>query len=92
MNLLDSTGHSALTVTGQVADDTGNSACLVFVLLAATCVTASCPVREMAYPGVVQLKPNSITLPGSELAPNIFGASSELAPNMFGASSELVRS
>ena len=35
------------------------------------------------------LKPNSITLPSSELASNMFGASSELAPNMFGASSEL---
>jgi len=35
------------------------------------------------------LKPNSITLASSELAPNMFGASSELAPNMFGASSEL---
>ena len=29
----------------------------------------------------VQLKPNSITLASSELAPNMFGASSELAPN-----------
>jgi len=38
---------------------------------------------------VVYLKPNSITLASSELAPNLFGASSELAPNMFGASSEL---
>ena len=28
----------------------------------------------------VQLKPNSITLASSELAPNMFGASSELAP------------
>ena len=28
-----------------------------------------------------QLKPNSITLASSELAPNMFGASSELAPN-----------
>jgi len=27
------------------------------------------------------LKPNSITLASSELAPNMFGASSELAPN-----------
>jgi len=49
------------------------------------------------------LKPNSITLASSELAPNMFeagscqiplhyswfGASSELAPNMLGASSEL---
>ena len=35
------------------------------------------------------LKPNSITLASSELAPNMFGPSSELAPNMFGASSEL---
>jgi len=50
-----------------------------------------------------ELKPNSITLAGSEvarnmlgasseLAPNMFGASLELAPSMFGASSELVRS
>jgi len=39
--------------------------------------------------GAVQLKPNSITLASSELAPNMFGASSELAPNMLGASSEL---
>jgi len=37
-----------------------------------------------------ELKPNSITLASSELAPNMFGASSELAPNRFGASSELV--
>jgi len=49
----------------------------------------------------IRLKPNSITLASSELAPNMFeagscqiplhswfGASSELAPNMFGASSE----
>jgi len=36
------------------------------------------------------LKPNSITLASSELAPNMFGASLELAPNMFRASSELV--
>ena len=35
------------------------------------------------------LKPNSITLASSELAPNMFEASSELAPNMFGASFEL---
>jgi len=27
------------------------------------------------------LKPNSITLASSELAPNMFGAGSELAPN-----------
>ena len=33
-----------------------------------------------------RIKPNSITLAGSEPAPNY---SSELAPNMFGASSEL---
>jgi len=39
-----------------------------------------------------KLKPNSITLASSELAPNMFGASSELAPNMLGASSELVHS
>jgi len=53
--------------------------------------------------GDAALKPNSITLASSELAPNMFeaascqiplhyswfGASSELAPNMFGASSEL---
>jgi len=43
-----------------------------------------------------ELKPNSITLASSELAPNMFGASSELASNMFGASSgassQLVRS
>ena len=48
------------------------------------------------------LKPNSITLASSEIAPNMFAASSELvpnmlasselAPNMFGASSQLVRS
>ena len=37
-----------------------------------------------------QLKPNSIMLASSELAPNMFGASLELAPNMFRASSELV--
>jgi len=43
----------------------------------------------------VRLKPNSITLASSELAPNMFEASScqiplrLLAPNMFGASSEL---
>jgi len=29
----------------------------------------------------VNLKPNSITLADSELAPNMFGASSEVAPN-----------
>jgi len=29
----------------------------------------------------VSLKPNSITLASSELAPYMFGASSELAPN-----------
>jgi len=29
----------------------------------------------------LQLKPNSITLASSELAPSMFGASSELAPN-----------
>jgi len=28
-----------------------------------------------------EIKPNSITLASSELAPNMFGASSELAPN-----------
>ena len=28
-----------------------------------------------------EYKPNSITLAGSKLAPNMFGASSELAPN-----------
>jgi len=39
--------------------------------------------------GTVSLKPNSITLASSELAPNMFRASSELAPNKFGASSEL---
>jgi len=32
--------------------------------------------------GAVQLKPNSITLASSELAPNMFGASSELASVM----------
>jgi len=40
--------------TGQLADATGDFACLVFVLLAA-CQTASCPVSELAYPLVVQL-------------------------------------
>jgi len=31
--------------------------------------------------GMSELKPNSITLASSEMAPNMFGASSELAPN-----------
>jgi len=39
-------------------------------------------IRELAYPRVVQLKPNSITLAGSELVANMFGASSELASVM----------
>ena len=46
-------------------------------------------VTCIIYSILLQLKPNSITLASSELAPNMFGASSELAPNMFGASSEL---
>ena len=36
----------------------------------------------------IDLKPNSITLACSELAPNQFRASSELTPNRLGASSE----
>jgi len=36
-----------------------------------------------------RLKPNSITLASSELAPNMFGASSEHVRSLFGASSEL---
>ena len=48
------------------------------------------------YVPLVCLKPHSITLASSELAPNMFGASSELALNMFGAklgaSLQLVRS
>ena len=38
-------------VTGQLADDTVDFACLVFVLLAA-CETASCPVRDLSSPQV----------------------------------------
>ena len=38
-------------------------------------------VLASPYINEVYLKPNFITLAGSELAPNIFGASSELAPN-----------
>ena len=41
-------------VTGQLAHATIDFACLVFVLLAA-CETATCPVRELAYPRVVEL-------------------------------------
>jgi len=51
--------------TGQLADATGDFACLVFVLLAASArprvvQSATCPVRELAvrelaYPRVVQL-------------------------------------
>ena len=39
----------------QLADATGDFACLVFVLLEASSETTSCPVRELAYPRVVQL-------------------------------------
>jgi len=48
----------------------------------------------MSFPRFACLKPNSITLagselaPGSEQAPNQLRTSSELAPNRFGASSE----
>ena len=35
------------------------------------------------------LKPNSITLASSELAPNMFGASSELVRSWFAAGSKL---
>jgi len=38
------------------------------------------------------LMPNSITLAGSELAPNMFGASSELVRSWLRTGSELVRS
>jgi len=41
-------------VTGQLADAIGDFACLVF-LFGSICETASCPVRELAYPRVVQL-------------------------------------
>ena len=46
--------------TGQLADANGDFACLVFVLLAASTSqrvvqSATCPVRELAYPRVVQL-------------------------------------
>ena len=40
------------------------------------------PSNIIRHVGRVQLKPNSITLAGSELAPNMFGASSELASVM----------
>ena len=44
--------------TGQLADATGDFACLVFVLLVASAIprvvqSATCPVRELAYPRVV---------------------------------------
>ena len=39
-------------------------------------IVKSCSVLRLVH--VSQLKPNSITLAGSELAPNILGASSEL--------------
>ena len=42
----------------------------------------------MLMPFVAGLKPNSITLAGSELARNRFGASSELVRSWFGGSSE----
>ena len=47
-------------VTGQLADATGDFACLVFVLSATSArprvdQSARCPVRELAYPRVVQL-------------------------------------
>ena len=46
--------------TGHLADATGDFACLVFVLLAASArprvgQSTKCPVRELAYPRVVQL-------------------------------------
>ena len=44
----------ASTVTGQLADAIGDFACLVF-LFGGICETASCPVRELAYPRVAQL-------------------------------------
>jgi len=37
--------------TGQLADVTGDFACLVFVLLVAS-KTASCPVRDLSFPRV----------------------------------------
>jgi len=40
------------------------------------------PAPEVLDFGVNSLKPNSITLASSELAPNMFGASSELASVM----------
>ena len=40
--------------TGQLADAIGDFACLVF-LFGGICETATCPVRELAYPRVVQL-------------------------------------
>jgi len=46
------TGYSA--VTGQLADAIGDFACLVF-LFGSICETASCSVRQLAYPRVVQL-------------------------------------
>jgi len=41
----------AWTVTGQLADATGNFACLVFAF-GGICETASCPIREMSSPRV----------------------------------------
>jgi len=41
-------------VTGQLADATGDCV-LSFRSFGGICETASCPVRELAYPRVVQL-------------------------------------
>ena len=62
---LRSSASQVSAVTGQLADATGDFACLVFVLLAASArprvvQSATCPVRELAirelaHPRVVQL-------------------------------------
>jgi len=64
-NIAASSRRGYQRVTGQLADATGDFACLVFVLLAASArprvfQSATCPVRELAirelaYPRVVQL-------------------------------------
>ena len=49
-----------------------------------------CPssLSGVYYARYTRIKPNSITLAGSELAPNMFGASSELVRSWLGACSE----
>ena len=72
--------------TGQLADATGDFACLVFVLLAASASprvvqSATCPVRELAirelaYPRVVQLPCKRCTSYSNSVRPSVCRLSS----------------